>query len=1144
MKKIISMMMCIMLLLGCMTFAQAENGQNSSAAVDIVLLLDQSGSMWNTDPSDPDGYRLDAAEMVIALLGNNGSRVAVVPFAARVFEPKSATSPNRYADTEFHPLINPEDYIAKMRQGESLRGSGSSARVGGENGESSGGTDFAEALAYAYNLLASRGPGEENQPMIILLTDGDLEVNADARGKLIPMSKPVYKWDEDSGKYVLTEEPKTVYASGARETEKTVNMESLLEDVVARCRNLYPIYTVALVKNNDRSHIQRLSEISQDTGAESLAVYRDSDEGMSVLPQYFGNLFADRIGSSDFTEIELTPVAGEANTYAASFYIPNESIMEANLFVPLKGVMRYTLAPAQGAESGDCEVMKLSSENFVLYKMKNPGPAGKWTFTLTMAPDAKVPDTVSFNLLYNYDVALHGYVGRAGEPFSASYDANSGAERPVFRRGDELVFTGRFYDVEQARMSTDTTLYNYADDPADPGDDWCKVQATYQLVRMGRNEQVVKSGALASEDDRFSLTLDMKTVKVEQGFNELPEGEYVLRIHAEGAGLIRDVEIPFRLENTPPAEGVDRISLSREVHKKGDPASSEPSRIPHDEVPSLTDYDGDEIAISFEQTEGSDVILLSYEDGKIYSESILGEDGKLRYGTAGGLLTITEDNAEAQRTIPVTMEVTSGNNRLAERWDMRISINGKKDAQGPVLLGKQEAAAIKLELFVQNDDGTWTIDRTSEVDGAEAKVVITDAATQIAVYEAVMEMDAGKVFNDSGYMTGLKQGQWNVKITISQKNGDNRTPIKSKETSFQITNAAPVCSTYQIDRVIYHNPLPSILSFLGEPSPEEERTVDLGSCFTDADNETLTFEYGAEPNGLILTVAKDGAVWLLDAAAGANGETAFTVKAIDADGEVAGPLNVNVKVVNLVEFWAGNALMALGALAGVIFLAVIIRQIRKPKFPKGAVLGVREGNSDYNTNTYEFVPSKKPISMAAIVMADTAAKYGINANALTNIIITPVRSINGSIGVRLNKRLTNVAVTLNNKAVKKSGKPAVWAPGDQLAISSRSSADNAELNIILSPAETQIVDSMGGVNGGVAGPFTMDGSSGFGFNEDVNSFGANDTTGSFGGMAPADASFSVPAGNDGFGFASDGEENAGGFSSADDNSNPNDFSGF
>ncbi len=262
MKRLISLVLCAVLLLGCMTFAQAETQQDDNVAVDIVLLIDQSGSVWNggkSGASDPDGLRLDAAQMVIAMLGNNGSRVAYVPFGSQVFA---------NADKQFHEIKSKNDYIDKMSDCEELRG-----KPGGPNGENGGGTDFAEPLAYAYNLLAKRGADETNQPMIILLTDGVMSFTPDSNNVPVRI-KPYYKWSDAKGRFEFEKNGENVRVYSSRGFGGTYFTEDLLKEATYRCRVMeYPVYTVALAADANAEHYHTLKQISNDTGARNASHY-------------------------------------------------------------------------------------------------------------------------------------------------------------------------------------------------------------------------------------------------------------------------------------------------------------------------------------------------------------------------------------------------------------------------------------------------------------------------------------------------------------------------------------------------------------------------------------------------------------------------------------------------------------------------------------------------------------------------------------------------------------------------------------------------------------------------------------------------------------------------------------------------------
>ena len=1092
MKKLISLLLCAVMLLGCVPFAQAETQQESGSAVDIVLLIDQSGSMWydsaNTkavEANDPNGNRLDAAQMVIGLLGMNGSRVAYVPFAARVYD---------NADTSFHTINGPADYRAKMAECEALRGS-----VAGANDENTGGTDFAEALAYAYNLLASRRD-TSNQPMIILLTDGGLEIgNSNTDGRL---NKVYYVWNPRTELFDRTKDENGQLKKVNVYTKSIPNhqwyAEDLLRDATAACASKgYPVYTVALAADRNSDHYQTLRQISNDTGGESIAINKGDSSGLARLPAYFGEMFATRIGSSELKTLTAVCIDPATNLYEVKFVIPNNSVMEANLFVPGEGIGDHYMLDGENNRPSNNAVTKLSSENFDLYKLTNPRPFGIWKLRFTKT-DSNASD-INFNLLYNYDVVLHGYVSEDGY--------NRYEDGYTFQRGDTLVFTSQFFDNREGRLSTDERLYNYPEDTTDPIDDWCIMKATYEIHHVtGTTSAKVASGSMEVNGAQYYTRVALPDLKRDpEGFNGLAAGDYFMLIHVEGSGLVREVTVPFTLVNTPPA--ANEIRLEREVDGD-DEATHLVTTLPYNVSSYVADYDQDKIISEFTQTSGHDVVKLTYDPATctIYSTPIQREDGKLAYGEAKGELRVRESNnfGTEQTVIPVTMTVISGNNELTRRWNMRVTADGKETGS---VLEKNTTFDIKLEMILAENG---RVDRSETVDKVTAKIEIVDTVTNNVVSNGTMTMGADdKVFTYS-FTTGNNAGNWAVTVTTYQ----DELPIKTGHTDFTVENEKPVANITSEAHIIYHNPLPEFLSFLGTVTPEEERTLDLTTYFTENDNEALTYILQQEPNANLLSIVQKDGVWMLVPAEGANSTTEFKVIARDNDGEATAEISFEIELVDLVQVWTRYGMMALIALVVLIILILIIRQANKPKFPKGAKLGVREGSSDYDTSSYEFPPSKKPITLAAVVMTDTAAKFGISANALTSIEIVPVRSTNYSIGVRLKKKLDDVTVSLTTKNIGKGKKPTIWAVGDALVLNSRNNTTGTDLNVVLFAPENIIIPGPG-PNPIDEDPFQVNDVSGFGgFNSDVNAFGANDVSGSY-GLAPTDSFGAAPAADDG-----------------------------
>ena len=129
--------------------------------------------------------------------------------------------------------------------------------------------------------------------------------------------------------------------------------------------------------------------------------------------------------------------------------------------------------------------------------------------------------------------------------------------------------------------------------------------------------------------------------------------------------------------------------------------------------------------------------------------------------------------------------------------------------------------------------------------------------------------------------------------------------------------------------------------------------------------------------------------------------------------------------------WALRGLMALAALAALIVLILIVHEARKPKF-RAMRLCVREGVSLYDSAIYDLPPTKKAIPMIYVVESAMAAKFGIPDITLQQLVMMPIRSVDGTIKVANRKPVGAVQVTLEGNPV---GKHAVrWSPGQTLEL--------------------------------------------------------------------------------------------------------------
>ena len=137
--------------------------------VDAVIIVDVSSSM-NYNGAEEDSKQnaplydaaYDAATMFIHMCEMNGSRVAVVPFSDEVFE-NNAPGTGSYVWCTLRDVSDVAARDEMIRKIRSLR--------------TDNATNLGEAMEKAYEIIRdSRADEAANQPMILLLTDGAVEI--------------------------------------------------------------------------------------------------------------------------------------------------------------------------------------------------------------------------------------------------------------------------------------------------------------------------------------------------------------------------------------------------------------------------------------------------------------------------------------------------------------------------------------------------------------------------------------------------------------------------------------------------------------------------------------------------------------------------------------------------------------------------------------------------------------------------------------------------------------------------------------------------------------------------------------------------------------------------------------------------------
>ena len=382
--RLLSLLLAILLALIGVASADIMRGEEDEykPTNDIVIVLDMSDSMLN---NDPDGYRLDAAQMIVGMCDMENSRVAIVPFAG----PKLAAFKH---DTEFVSISEAKSRIQKMKELENLRDVPYRYN-----------TDLGNALSYAMMLVMNRRD-QSNAPMIIALTDGANFISKEGNAKNYD-SQEVYLWDADSNTYrtaIVKDYGKDNNNSSSNRDINgralIVNSDTQQADAVEAARvNQVPIYTIALKgnantassRNEIRSFVDTLKQMADTTGGQCI----ETDFGNAHdLPTAFGKLFANQIGSSLLEQ--LSPVRETGRTYRVDIPILNNSVHEANIYIPLENIdvssIKLTNADGEDRTYTQADVTRLESSNrFILYKIHAPrSVGGDWVLRFDLKDSA------------------------------------------------------------------------------------------------------------------------------------------------------------------------------------------------------------------------------------------------------------------------------------------------------------------------------------------------------------------------------------------------------------------------------------------------------------------------------------------------------------------------------------------------------------------------------------------------------------------------------------------------------------------------------------------------------------------------------------------------------------------------------------
>lgn len=997
--------------------AQTDPAAYSSSSVDAVIVMDQSGSMRFDDPakknqsSDPQEYRLDAAQMMISMC-DMSSRVAFLPFAGDVLD--------KYADSDFVALSTPDIRSKKLAQLEGLRG----VNLGAE-------TDVGAALSEAVKLLLER-TDTTNRPMIIVLTDGQNEINDDAKGKY--PTKTVQKWNDAAKSFIETK---------ISNYSKNQANEIMDEATNVAMDNGIPIYSIALFNSSAsasdvKAYSDRLRAMSAKTNGEFTQV---NSRDASQLPEFFGEMFANQIGSNLYQGLEVEPVVNMPGRYKVELPILNRSVEEANIIVPLKSIKMagktssvYLYDAAHDDVSGGRnDVLVLKSKYFLLYKIMQPKMTGTWSLEFDLADPNWTPADITFSLLYNYNISLKTMVGRGPADLAA---ADKGL---ALYKSETISIDTRFYNHD-GLPTDDTNLY--AVQPLiKPSDTWKTIRAEYAF--RNKNGEVLFSGKLDAKADRFTAVIDLSgAYKTIDGQNQLTAGDYTLQIVADGAGLHRENAVQVKILNHAPE--AKESTLKRIVYVD-DPAAdkAETREVQTVEINlsgNVSDLDNDtpifgELKALGDARSIIDMKLEMKQDGSfaVVGKTIYADDNRKLFKSGTARYSIRVSDVEGLFTdLAIEVLVQSVTGDILGTFECQTVTQGLTgdvaDKNSPVTFNmtlKRKAGGIA--------------DDTGAIKDFHGTLSVYDADNKSKLlYHSDFDFLPDDNMLQAIYLT--PNTSMNIYVECNYTYGHTDEFAGYGTFAFAINNSPPKevpAAKNALPAIITFGNLPKLISFLETPTQEKNLTIDLNNLFSDIDNEKK-LELG-DPyfsNDTLLMFKRDGdTVTLVPKAAG---QLTLTFTAMDGDGEKAEILH-QLTIQSVPDKWLRNGVIALVALIALIILTMLIHQARKPRYPRGGVLLIKENVAIFASERYEFSPSKKKIPLSHTMDEAFAQKFGISKTALGSLILKPARGYKDSIAILKTGKPLRVSVQLDGVDLGK--KPLVWEKDQELILQAAGNTD-------------------------------------------------------------------------------------------------------
>lgn len=771
--KAIAILLIVLLSAGVMSVACAQTTQQSKLALDMVLVVDESGSMSAAvnNMHDRYGYRHDAAASLIGLCDAEKSRVALLPFSTNVITTIDGVNELKEIDITSHNDTRRK--MLKLLENDGTDYStlyGYSRKYGGE-------TDLGSALERAVEILVENK--SDNHPVIVLLSDGEIEISDSNGGKFIP------------------------------NRQKIAASEKKYNDAIQTAKeNGITIYTVALTI---KSKLLRNAADSTDGLYHEISNPED-------LPAVFNNIFAHLVGSDVVTLSSENVETGE-NSYRTKFTIPNLSIAEANILIPVGENGDITVNKPNSDKPmsfNETNCLRYSSTYFTLVKILHPDQTGEWS--IDYQQDTKLPaqqkavlGKISINVIFSYDVIP-----------KFSMKSNS------ILKTDKSNIDIQFFRPD-GEKSNDINLYQGG------------IKAWMEIYD-GENKKTLTAAdgstmndiPLTAENDRFTTSIVIRDL-----LPGIRSGDLILKAHFKGDGMDGTAEEIVHVENRAPilTGSGENPFKDKEIHN--------PTRHDYqDEITQtidlnqyVTEKDLETVYFDWLEPKGDEILeKLELKDG-ILTLMTLNKSG------SETLRIRAYDDEGAETIIEIPCKITVVRDVISKQYQLKVTSDGETGEKGSDFT--YTAKLMNGSTPITDEEQLKLVD----LSGLKLKKIYAESTGKAEEVDDITFVRNGTEFTAT---TKLSENECTYELTGEAKLRD--IPIKVNAPGFSRGNNAPELlegGENPFAEVRIHDPITT------EYEEEASADIDLMQFVSDPDHEQLKFEILPPAEGAEEIVTKE-----------------------------------------------------------------------------------------------------------------------------------------------------------------------------------------------------------------------------------------------------------------------------------------------